>query len=435
MATDIYHQRRQTFCQSMAPDSIGILRGATLARKSQDSTWPFRQDRNFYYLTGLSQPDLWAVFSTREETPAFSVFCRPRNPEHERWDGPTLGPEEVAQVCGAEETHPLDQLDHLMIQWLNGADTIYISQQDSRSILDKLSGWMDALTHQIRAGARVPQAIRFVDPVLGKLRVHKNAAELATMRKAAQITIEGHLRAMKKARPGLYEYELAAELDYTFSRHGCSHAYDPIVGSGPNACVLHHVRNDRRIEAQDLILIDAGAEYQCYASDITRTFPACGTFTREQQAIYEIVLAAQEKAIAVCHPDSDFNRPHQAALEVIIDGLLTLGLLRGDAKEVMETQTYRRFYMHRTSHWLGLDVHDAGVYQDEQKNWVKLQPGMVLTIEPGIYISADESDIDPMWKNIGVRIEDDICITPSRPEVITADMPKDITALCALIGT
>ncbi|HEY7674805.1 MAG TPA: aminopeptidase P N-terminal domain-containing protein [Burkholderiales bacterium] len=426
-----YAERRQALQQRMA-SGIAIVPTAPPRIRNRDSDYLYRFDSYFYYLTGFPEPE--AVLAVVAGAQARSVlFCRQRNPEREIWDGFRHGPEGAKAAFAVDETHPVEALDELlpkliadqpMLYYAPGADAVW----DARimSCLNQIRG-------QARAGVAAPAEIRDVRAVLDEMRLVKDDGELAIMRRAAAISAAAHERAMRATRPGRSEYEIEAELLYEFRRRGAQYpAYWPIVAGGANACVLHYRDNNAKLADGELLLIDAGCELDGYASDLTRTFPVSGRFSGPQRDIYELVLAAQAAAMAAVRAGSRWDEPHQAAVNTLARGFVDLGLCTGTPEQVVETEAYKRFYMHRTGHWLGLDVHDAGEYKAGGE-WRPLQPGMTLTVEPGCYVRPAENVPAHFW-NIGVRIEDDVVVTHSGCEVLTADAPKTIQDIEALVG-
>jgi Xaa-Pro aminopeptidase len=359
------------------------------------------------------------------------LFCRNRDSAAEIWTGRRAGPEGAKQDFGADEAFNIDELDKLLPGLLEGSDQIYYTLGLRADFDQRVIGWLDGLRRKSRSGVRPPSGVMALDHPIHEMRLFKSPAEQVVMRQAGQITAAAHRRAMLICQPGMYEYQLAADYSYDFNRHGGTHAYSPIVGGGRNACVLHYEHNDAVLRDGDLVLVDAGAEIAGYAADITRTFPVGVRFSAEQKAIYEIVLAAQAAAIDKVRPGNRWNEGHDAAVAVLSQGLIDLGLLTGPLSKVLEEQSYRRFYMHRTGHWLGMDVHDVGEYKT-QGAWRALEPGMVLTVEPGLYIPAGSEGVDERWWNIGVRIEDDVLVTANGHDVLTIDAPKSVADIEAL---
>lgn len=412
---------------------VALFASAPSTIRNNDVEHEYRQDSDFYYLTGLDEPDCYLILTTAHPEHRSVVFVRPRNPEREQWEGPRVGVDEAPRRYGVDVAFPIDKLSEKLPDYLQNADRLIARLGVSRPFDDRIFRALAQTRARWKSGISWPTEI--IDPlaVLHEMRLRKDPHELGLMRQAARITGEGHRRAMAECRPGMFEYELEAAVSHAYrSRGSARHAYPPIVASGPNATVLHYVRNDRRINDGDLVLIDSACEVDGYASDITRTFPANGTFSPEQRAIYEIVLAGQQAAIGACGPGSDLEQIHKKALEVIVDGLLGLKLLSGTRDEVLAEQSHKRFFPHRSSHWLGMDVHDVGRYFVRGQPRL-LEPGMVFTLEPGIYVPPSGDQAPAAFRGIGVRIEDDILITQDGCEVLTADVPKtvsDVEAAC-----
>jgi len=407
---------------------VAVVPTAPERVRNRDSHYPYRFDSHFYYLTGFTEPEAVLVLVSHKSI----LFCRERNPEREIWDGFRHGPEAARERFGFDEAHPIGNLDQEMARLLENQPALYYPmgadpEWDARAI-----GWVNAVRARVRAGIAAPERVHDVRAVIDDMRLVKDAHELGVMRRAARIAAAAHRRAMQRARPGRYEYEIEAELLYEFRRNGAQFpAYSPIVAGGANACVLHYVSNDAPLRDGELLLIDAGCELDGYASDLTRTYPVNGRFSAAQREIYELVLAAQRAAMESVRPGKAWNEPHDAAVKVLAQGMLDLKLLSGSLDEVLQKETYKRFYMHRTGHWLGLDVHDAGDYK-RQGNWRTLAPGMVLTVEPGLYLRA-EDDIPERLRNIGIRIEDDVLVADAGCEVLTAEAPKAIDDVEALM--
>jgi Xaa-Pro aminopeptidase len=412
-------------------EGVAVLPTAAERLRNRDSHFPYRFDSYFYYLTGFTEPEAVLVV-VAGATPRSVLFCRPRDPERETWDGFRYGPEAARERFGFDEAHPVGALDEALPRLLENQPALYFplgadAEWDARAMR-----WLNAVRARSRAGVTAPQRVQDLRAALDEMRLTKDAHELAVMRRAARIAASAHRRAMAAARPGRNEYEVEAELLYEFRRNGAQFpAYSPIVAGGAHACVLHYVANDAPLRDGDLLLIDAGCELDGYASDITRTFPVNGRFSAGQRAVYELVLEAQRAAIAAVRPGAAWNEPHDAAVRVLAQGMLDLKLLSGTLDEVLAKESYKRFYMHRTGHWLGLDVHDAGEYRAAGE-WRPLAPGMALTVEPGLYIRAAE-DVPAALRDIGVRIEDDVVVTAQGCEVITAEAPKAIADIEALM--
>jgi Xaa-Pro aminopeptidase len=419
--SSIFAQRRALLAARMQ-SGVAIVPGAPERTRNRDAHYPYRFDSYFYYLTGFREPEAVLVVIAGE--PAKSLlFCRDKNPEREVWDGFRHGPAAAREAFGFDEAHSITKLDELAPELLSNQTALF-THLGADSVWDaRVVGWVNEVRNRARSGVTAPREIEDVHVVLDEMRLIKSAEELATMRRAAEISTGAHRRAMQSARPGRSEYEIEAELLYEFRRHGAqAPAYTPIVAAGANACVLHYVENAAALTDGDLLLIDAGCELDGYASDITRTFPVNGKFSGPQKDVYEMVLAAQAAALAEVRPGNTWDQPHEAAVRVLAQGLVDLGLLAGGVEQAIETEAYKKFYMHRTGHWLGLDVHDAGDYKLNGQ-WRALQPGMVLTVEPGCYIRAGDG-VPERFANIGVRIEDDVLVTDDGHEVLTTAAPK-----------
>jgi Xaa-Pro aminopeptidase len=419
--TSLYAQRRAQLAARMQ-SGVAIVPGAPERTRNRDAHYLYRFDSYFYYLTGFREPEAVLVVVAGE--PAKSLlFCRDKNPEREVWDGFRHGPAAAREAFGFDEAHSITKLDELVPELLSNQTALF-THLGADSVWDaRVVGWVNEVRNRARSGVTAPREIEDVHVVLDEMRLIKSAEELATMRRAAEISTGAHRRAMQSARPGRSEYEIEAELLYEFRRHGAqAPAYTPIVAAGANACVLHYVENAAALAEGDLLLIDAGCELDGYASDITRTFPVNGKFSGPQKDVYEMVLAAQAAALAEVRPGNTWDQPHEAAVRVLAQGLVDLGLLSGGVEQAIETEAYKKFYMHRTGHWLGLDVHDAGDYKLNGQ-WRALQPGMVLTVEPGCYIRAGDG-VPERFANIGVRIEDDVLVTDDGHEVLTTAAPK-----------
>ncbi len=429
-----YAKRRKQLMQHIGEAGIAILPAAVEATRNNDATYAYRQQSDFYYLTGFNEPDAVLVLVPKRKGGEYILFNRVRDKAREIWDGPRAGQEGAREAFLADDSYPISELTNLLPELLTGRDKVYypFGQQAhfDRLIMDAIN----AARAKVRSGLRFPTAFADLSTVVHEMRLFKSKAELSVMQKAVDITAKGHLAAMQACTPGCYEYELEAALSYEFIRHGARfQAYNAIVGAGKNACVLHYIANDQPISDGDLVLIDAGAEFENYAADITRTFPANGRFSGEQKAIYELVLASQLAAIKSVKPGASWTAAQNVVVKVLTQGLVDLKILKGDVDNLIEKQAYFPFYMHRSGHWLGLDVHDVGSYR-KQEQWRKLEPGMVLTVEPGLYISADIKGVPARWHNIGVRIEDDVVVTESGREVMSAMIPKTVADIEALMA-
>jgi len=421
-----FKKRRTQFMRSMSPNSVAILPAAPVQMRGSDLEHPYQPDRNFLYLTGFQEPDAVAVIVRYGNRGHFILFCRDHDPDQERWTGPRAGLDGAVKFYGADEAHDIKELDNHIPKIIADRKAVYFTIGQYEEFDRRFSRWIERTRSANRSGVSEPQQCIPTNRLLHEMRLIKSPAEIKLMKSAARISAIAHRRAMSNCRAGIHEFELEAELRHEFMVQGCRHpAYDPIVAGGANACILHYTKNDAVLSHGDLVLIDAAAEYQGYASDITRTFPVNGQFSPPQKAIYELVLSAQLAAINRVRPGRRFDEPHQAAVQVITRGLLRLGLLKGKYAKLVRNGDYRKFFMHRTSHWLGLDVHDVGDYR-QNRRWRCFEPGMVLTVEPGIYINAGSRGVARKWWNIGVRIEDDVLVTKSGIEILSKDAPKNV---------
>lgn len=428
-----FARRRRQLMRMAGEEAIVILPAAPQRVRSNDTHYPYRQDSDFWYLSGFPEPEAVLVLVPGRQHGEALLFCRERDTERESWDGPRAGPEGAVEGFGFDDAYPVADLDDILPGLLEGRSRVYYHFGRDVEFDLKLIGWVNRVRDMVRQGAQSPHEFLELGHLLHELRLFKSRDELRLMKRAADISAEAHLAAMRAARPGVREYEVEAALQYVFRRHGAVPAYEPIVGAGANACVLHYIANNAPVREGDLMLIDAGAEVDGYAADITRTFPVSARYSKEQRAIYRIVLDAQHAALAQSAPGKSWNAPHEAAVEVIAEGLLSLGLLKGGLRQVLKSGDYRRFYMHKTGHWLGLDVHDVGEYRIDGE-YRELEPGMVYTVEPGIYIAPGSKGVAAKWQGIGVRIEDDVAISADGHEVLTAAAPKDIDAIEALLA-
>ncbi len=429
-----FARRRKQLMRMAGPDAILILPAAAERIRNNDSHYPYRQDSDFLYLTGFNEPEAVLVLVPGRKHGESLLFCRERNPEREAWDGPRAGTEGAVAQVGMDDAYPITDLDDILPGLIEGRSRVYYHLGRDAEFDLKLIGWVNRVRAQIKQGAQPPHEFLALGHLLHDLRLFKSRDEIAVMRKSASIAVDAHRRAMQAAKPGMFEFEIEAELLHAFRRRGAVASYEPIVGAGSNACVLHYRANNALMQDGDLLLIDAGAELHGYASDITRTFPINGTFTAAQRAIYSLVLKAQLAAIDAVKPGANWIAPHDTAVRVLTAGLIELGLLKGSLAKCLEDESYRRFYMHKTGHWIGLDVHDVGDYRIDGE-YRQLEPGMVLTIEPGLYIGADSKGIAAKWRGIGVRIEDDVLVTASGCEVLSQAAPKTIDAIEALMAT
>lgn len=419
-----FRARRARLIATMG-EGVAFIPTAPEAIRNRDSHYPYRFDSYFYYLTGFREPEAVVLLIAGTE-PKSILFCRDKDLEREIWDGFRYGPDAARSEFGFDEAYTIDQLDELVPKFLSNQSQLFYSL-GADSVWDRrVTQWLNQLREQGRSGISAPAAIQDVRALVDEMRLYKSSFELNRMREAACISAEAHRRAMQAVRPNMMEYEIEAELLHEFYRHGSqSPAYTSIVAGGSNACVLHYVANNAQLKNGDLLLVDAGCELDGYASDITRTFPVGGKFSGPQKDLYELVLAAQAAAIEAVRPGAHWNMPHEAALDVLIRGFIHYGLCKGSPEAVLESGDYRRFYMHRTGHWLGLDVHDAGEYKQKNGDWRLLQPGMTLTVEPGCYVRPADDIPEAFW-NIGIRIEDDVAVTDSGHEVLTIGAPKTV---------
>jgi len=429
---EIYRARRRRFMDTIATGATAILPSAPIAVRSNDVEFIYRQDNDFYYLTGFTEPESVVVLSPGHPDGEYLLFVRPRDKDRETWTGRRAGIEGAMIDYGADKAYVIDDLEKTLPRYLEKSERVLYpfglnEKMDERVM--KMVRWAQTMRPRLGSG---PAAILEPRAITHEARLFKEPDELELMRRAMKISGEAHRRAMMKARGGMMEWQIEAEVDYAFRSQGATGpSYPSIIASGPNAAVLHYITNDREMRTGELLLIDAGCEYQFYASDVTRTFPSGAKFTERQRDLYQIVLEAQRCAIEVIKPGVRFDDPHEAALKVLVDGMLSLGLLKGSASDVIANADYRRFYMHRTSHWLGMDVHDVGLYRQGGESRV-LQPGMVLTVEPGIYIAPDDDTVPDGFAGIGIRIEDDVLVTESGHDVMTAGIPKTIAEVEAL---
>ena len=429
-----YARRRKALMAQMEPNSIAIVPAAKEKIRSRDTHFSFRQDSDVHYLSGFDEPEVVLVLIPGREHGEFVVFCRERDKAKEIWDGYRAGPEGACKTHGADDAFPINDIDEILPGLIEGRERVYYALGRDAEFDAQVMTWINRIRAKVRAGATPPGEFLDLNHFLHDLRLYKSAAELRVMAEAGQIAAKAHCRAMQFCRPGVYEYQLEAEILHEFASHGARHAaYNTIVGGGDNACILHYINNDQPLRDGDLVLIDAGCEFEYYASDITRTFPVNGVFTREQKALYEVVLDAQAAAIAQVKPGNHWNAPHDAAVRALTGGLVKLGLLHGEVDDLIAQEAYREFYMHRTGHWLGMDVHDVGDYKVHGQ-WRIFEPGMVLTVEPGLYVSPDNSRVAKKWCGIGIRIEDDVAVTKDGCDVLTAGVPKTVAEIEALMA-
>jgi Xaa-Pro aminopeptidase len=418
-----FEKRRKTLMRMVGEDGIAILPSAPVRTRSRDVEYRYRQDSDFYYLSGFAEPDAVAVIAPGRQSGEYVLFCRERDAQKEKWDGSRAGPDGAVELHGADDAFPIDDIDDILPGMLETRSRVYYTMGAYADFDHRITDWVKSLRHRESSGVHTPHEFIALDHLLHDMRLYKSRAEISAMRTAAKIAVKAHHRAMAAVCPGKYEYEIEAEYIHEFRRHDASISYSPIVGSGANACTLHYVNNNAKLQDGDLLLIDAGCEYDYYASDITRTMPVNGRFTPEQRAVYEIVLEAQLAAIDKTVKGNHWNDPHDAAVRIITKGLKKIGLLSGTPAKLIKDGAYREYFMHRTGHWIGMDVHDVGDYKVGDE-WRFLEPGMVTTVEPGIYIPAS-SKVPAKWRNIGVRIEDDVAVTHNGADVLSKGLVKD----------
>jgi Xaa-Pro aminopeptidase len=424
--TKEFARRRKELAGMIGPNGIAVLAAAPERIRSRDTHFVYRQDSDFYYLTGFEEPEAVAVMVPGRPQGEFLLFCRERNPERELWDGPRAGPDGAVAEFGADDAFPIADLDDILPGLLERSDRVYYSI-GSTDFDQRLLAFIQTLNSKRQIG-HAPSELVALDHLLHEMRLFKSRAESSVMRQSAKIAVAAHARAMRATRPGMMEYELEAEFLHEFRRHGAECSYPPIVATGANACVLHYRSNDAQLADGDLVLIDAGCELEMYASDVTRTWPVSGRFSKPQRELYDLVLSANRAATKTVQAGNHWNESHDAAVVEITKGLKDLGLLKGRVPNLIKSKAYRQFFMHKTGHWLGLDVHDVGNYK-VQDQWRMLEPGMVMTIEPGIYVSPQDKDVDKRWRGIGIRIEDDVLVTRDGPEVLTAGVPTTVAEI------
>jgi Xaa-Pro aminopeptidase len=418
----------------MGPGSIAILPSAPVAIRNRDVDYPYRPDSDFYYLTGFPEPEAVAALIPGRDQAEYVLFCRERDPEKEVWNGARAGQEGATQDYGADDSFPIGDLDDILPRMLEQCERVFYAMGCNADLDRRMSEWVGAIRDKGRAGVQGPLEFIALDHYIHDMRLYKSRSEIKNMRDAARISARAHRHAMKICSPGMREWELEAEIAHVCASAGARfQAYSPIVGGGVNGCVLHYVENKDALNDGDLVLIDAGCELDYYASDITRTFPVNGRFSPAQRALYELVLHAQEAAIAEVRPGNHWEDPHQAAVRVITRGLVELGLLRGRVPTLIKNEAYKKFYMHRTGHWLGMDVHDVGDYKVDGA-WRLLEPGMVLTVEPGLYISSESRGVAKKWRGIGIRIEDDVVVTKDGCDILSKDVPKSVEEIEAIMA-
>ena len=424
-------RRRKNLMNAIGKDSIAIIPSAPVKLRSKDTDYRYRQDSDFYYLTGFEEPESVAVLISGRRAAEYIIFCRENDKLMETWNGRRLGVDKAPEALDADDAFPIDDIDEILPGLLEGRERVYYSMGRETLFDNRIIGWINQLKAKSGSGASVPGEFISLDFHLHDMRLIKSRSELTALRKAARISAAGHTAAMRACKPGIMEYELEAELISTYRRNGADHSFLPIVGGGANGCILHYTENSDQLQDGQMVLVDSGAEWQCYAGDITRTYPVNGVFSDAQREVYEIVLEANKAAIAKVTAGNHWNDPHDAAVRVITRGLLSIGVLKGDYKKLIKEEAHRPYFMHRTGHWLGIDVHDVGDYKIDDK-WRLLEPGMVLTVEPGIYLAAARA-IPKQYRDIGIRVEDDVAVTADGSEVLTAAVVKEIDEIEALM--
>ena len=428
-----FSRRRKQLMRMMGSDSIAIIPTAPMRTRNRDVEFPFRPDSDFYYLTGFAEPEAVAVLVPGRGHGEYLLFCRERDPQMETWTGRRAGTAGAVESWDADDAFPISDIDDILPGLLERCDRVFYTMGNDPAFDRRILEWVNRLRQGGRSGTRAPDEFISLEHLLHDMRLYKSRSEVRVMRTAAKVACSAHRRAMQACRPGMHEYEVEAELLHEFRRAGMEPAYPGIVGGGENGCILHYTATNSELLDGDLLLIDAGAEYDCYASDVTRTFPVNGRFSDAQSALYEVVLAAQLAAIKKVVPGNHWNDPHTAAVRVLTRGLIKLGILKGKPAELIRQEAYRRFYMHRTGHWLGMDVHDVGDYKVGGE-WRVLEPGMVLTVEPGLYIPAGSRSVARKWWNTGIRIEDDVLVTKDGHEVLSAAAPKTVDEIESLMN-
>jgi len=433
-ATSEFKQRRKQLMRRMKKHGIALVASAPPSVRTKDVEFPYRQNSDFHYLTGFSEPESVAIIAPGRKSGEFILFCREYDENKAIWTGKHAGLEGAREQFGADEAFPINELHELLPDLLDGRGPVYFLIGVDPELDHRVMAAVNEVRGKVRTGAKAPTEFISLERLVHEMRLFKSPAEISAMRRAAEVSALAHQRAMRTCRPGIHEYEIEAELLHEFMRHGLrSPAYSCIVAGGDNASVLHYTANNEPLRDGDLVLIDAGAEYQNYAADITRTFPVNGRFTEPQRQLYELVLEAQYAAIDQVGPGRHWNEPHDAAIHVLTKGLVKLGLLEGRVSKLIKNEAYKKFYMHRTGHWLGMDVHDVGDYKVDGE-WRVLEPGMVMTVEPGLYVSIGCMEVDPRWRGIGVRIEDDVLVTKGGCEILTAAAPKTVAEIETLMG-
>jgi Xaa-Pro aminopeptidase len=429
-----YKRRRKKLMDMMGDESIAIIPTASVYIRNRDVEYPFRPDSDFCYLTGYPEPEAVAVLIPDRHHGEYVLFCRENDPVMETWNGRRAGLDGAIECYGADDAFPIGDMDEILPGLLEDRQRIFYTMGNNSMFDQRVLGWVNQVRKRARTGVNAPDEFISPNHLLHEMRLYKSRAEIAAMRKAAKISAAAHRRAMQMCRPGMMEYQIEAELKYTFMKLGAQEtAYPPIVGGGANSCILHYTENNQVLNDGDVLLIDAGSEYNGYASDISRTFPVNGKFSSAQREVYELVLKAQSAAIGKIKPGNHWNEPHEAAIEVLTAGMVEFGILKGRLRQLIKDQAYTKYYMHRTGHWLGMDVHDVGDYKVEGE-WRTFEPGMVMTVEPGIYLPASSKGLAKKWRNIGIRIEDDVLVTRTGNDILSKDAPKSVEEIEAMMA-
>lgn len=433
MNAKIHARHRKQLMRMIGDNSIAILPSAPVRTRNRDVEYPYRQDSDFFYLSGFPEPEAVVVLVPGREQGEYILFCRDKDLEQEVWHGRRYGPEAAMTDFGADDAFPSDDIDDILPGLMEHCERVYYTMGLDPQFDKRVMDWVNTLRKSARSGTHVPYEFVSLDYLLHDMRLFKSRDELRLMKKAASISAEAHKRAMKFCKPGVFEYQLDAEILHEFQMQGAGWAYPSIVGGGANGCILHYTENNTPLKDGDLVLIDAGAEYQGYDADITRTFPVNGRYSEAQKEIYELVLEANYEAIKQVKPGNHWDDPHKEAVKVLTRGMVELGLLKGSVNTLIKDEAYKKYYMHRTGHWLGMDVHDVGDYKVDEE-WRLMEPGMVMTIEPGLYIPHGSRGAKRWW-DTGVRIEDDVVVTSDGCEVLTDRVPKDVAEIEALMAS
>ncbi len=434
MKTTEFKRRRAQLMKMIGAGSIAIVSSSSEKSRNSDVTFPFRQDSDFLYLTGFNEPQAVLILIPGRQHGETILFCREKDPKTETWHGRMAGQEGAINDFGADDSFPIEDIDDILPGLLEASEKVYHIMGRYPDFDQRLIAWVNDLKRSARSGSNVPKEFVALDHLLHDMRLFKSSQEIKLMRESAKISMAAHRRAMKTTAPGKFEFEIEAEFAHQYRCHGAEHAYPPIVGGGANGCILHYTENNAKLKNNQLLLIDSGCEVDGYAADITRTFPINGKYSKAQKELYNIVLTAQKAAFSKIKPGNHWNDPHDAAVYEITKGLIALKLLKGKIETLIEKKAYQTFYMHKTGHWLGLDVHDVGDYKVGGL-WRLLEPGMVLTVEPGIYIPADTKDVPKKYWDIGIRIEDDVLVTKTGCDVLTGDLVTDPDAIEQLMAS